>query len=552
LLLQVSNQEEDDHEVLSSNGDSVGVAAGSVSADDFRSFGGESLLEDEDNGVSGVASLEDEAKVMEVQASDITESLNPDLVTVSSGFDSEGNVSTEKEAETTMEAGNAAIDDDTDETMLVASLVESSESQHLTDSEGKCDDAKVSNDEESSVGDVKSDKSDIIIPESKKEGGDAFIPDDGSSMSGISELVEERIAELENERMSKRERLKSQSFRKQLVLAEEFEKKQAYTGLHWEEGAAAQPMRLEGVKIGSTNLGYFDVDADNVISRTISSQAFKRDHGSPQVLAVHLNYIAVGTSKGVIVVVPSKYSSDHADQMESKMIWLGLQGERSQSPVTSVCFNQIGSLLLAGYGDGHVTVWDMQRASIAKVITEHTAPVVYAFFLGRDSQGSRQFKVITSDTKGVVFKHSFSYARLLNMYTVETQCLLDGQKNGTVLSASPLPDENFGSSLVSSKGGNSAVPSSSISSMMGGVVGVGSTWKLFNEDSTSVEEGVVIFATYQTGLVVKLIPNLEVYAQLPRPEGVREGSMPYTAWRRSTGNSSPGITVYFTCTVLRR
>jgi hypothetical protein len=88
--------------------------------------------------------------------------------------------------------------------------------------------------------------------------------------------------------------------------------------------------------------------------------------------------------------------------------------------------------------------------------------------------------------------------------------------------------------------------------MMGGVVGVGSTWKLFNEDSTSVEEGVVIFATYQTGLVVKLIPNLEVYAQLPRPEGVREGSMPYTAWRRSTGNSSPGITVYFTCTVLRR
>lgn len=49
---------------------------------------------------------------------------------------------------------------------------------------------------------------------------------------------------------------------------------------------------------------------------------------------------------------------------------------------------------------------------------------------------------------------------------------------------------------------------------------------------------------------VKLIPDLEVYAQLPRPEGVREGSMPYTAWKCSTGNSSPGITVYFTFTVL--
>lgn len=91
------------------------------------------------------------------------------------------------------------------------------------------------------------------------------------------------------------------------------------------------------------------------------------------------------------------------------------------------------------------------------------------------------------------------------------QCLLDGQKNGTVLSASPLPDENFGSSLVSSKGGNAAVPSSSITSMMGGVVGVDSSWKLFNEDSTSVEEGVVIFVTYQTGLVVN-IPDICSYS----------------------------------------
>lgn len=317
----VSNQDDDD-------GDSTGVAAGSVSVDDFRSFSGESRLEYEDNGVAVVASQENEAKVMEVQASDITDTLDseanskPELVSASFGFDAEGDVSAEQEATTTTEAGNAAMDGVKDETMLVAS-----ESQHLNDSDGKCfsysqsDDAKVSNDDKSSVGDVKSDNSDIVMPDSKEERGDAFIPDDGSSMSGISELVEERILELENERMSKREKLKSQSFRKQLVLAEEFEKKQAYTGLHWEEGAAAQPMRLEGVKIGSTNLGYFDVDADNVISRTISSQAFKRDHGSSQVLAVHLNFIAVGTSKGVIVVVPSKYSSDTTDQMESKVVF---------------------------------------------------------------------------------------------------------------------------------------------------------------------------------------------------------------------------------------
>ena len=106
---------------------------------------------------------------------------------------------------------------------------------------------------------------------------------------------------------------------KPLELAEELEKKHASTGLHWEEGAAAQPMRLEGVRRGSTTLGYFDIDEDNAITRTISSQAFRRDHGSPQALAVHTNYIAIGMSKGVILVVPSKYSGYNADHMDPKV-----------------------------------------------------------------------------------------------------------------------------------------------------------------------------------------------------------------------------------------
>ena len=33
-------------------------------------------------------------------------------------------------------------------------------------------------------------------------------------------------------------------------------------------------------------------------------------------------------------------------------------------------------------------------------------------------------------------------------------------------------------------------------------------------------------------LQVRLIPNLEVFTKLSRPDGIREGAMPYTAWRR--------------------
>jgi len=46
------------------------------------------------------------------------------------------------------------------------------------------------------------------------------------------------------------------------------------------------------------------------------------------------------------------------------------------------------------------------------------------------------------------------------------------------------------------------VSASSISSMVGGVVGGDAGWKLFNEGSSLVEEGVVVFVTHQTALVV--------------------------------------------------
>ncbi|XWS31978.1 hypothetical protein CRYUN_Cryun23aG0121200 [Craigia yunnanensis] len=379
-------------------------------------------------------------------------------------------------------------------------------------------------------------------------GADSVGGNDAGSISDISELVEERLEQLESERISKRAEKNSRATMKPLELAEALEKKQASTGLHWEEGAAAQPMQLEGVRRISTTLGYFDVEANNSITQTLSSQAFRRDHGSPQVLAVHLNFIAVGMTKRVIILVPSKYYAHHADNMDPKMVILGLQGDRSLAPVTSMCFKHPGDLLLAGYGDGHVTVWDVQRASAAKVITgEHTAPVIHTLFLGQDSQVTRQFKAVTGDSKGLVLLHAFSVVTLLNRFSIKTQCLLDGQRTGTVLSASPLLfDYSCGSTLVASQG-NATFSTSSIGSKMGGVVGGDAGWKLFAEGSSLVEEGVVLFVTYQTALVIRLTPSLEVYAQLTRPDGVREGSMPYTSWTCITqprGSSSDEVFSY--------
>ncbi|KAL2336271.1 hypothetical protein Fmac_010717 [Flemingia macrophylla] len=363
--------------------------------------------------------------------------------------------------------------------------------------------------------------------------------DDGSSLGDVAELVEERLGELESRRAAKRAEKKRESSMKPLELAEELEKKRASTGLHLEEGAAAQPMRLEGVRRGSTTLGYFDVDADNVVTRAISSQTFRREQGSARALAVHTNYIAVGMAKGLIVVFPSKYAIHHADTYDGKMLMLAIQGDRLHAPVTSMSFNQQGDLLLAGYADGHVTLWDVQKGVVAKVISgEHAAPVVHTFFLGQDPQNTRQFKAVTGDCKGLVLYHIISVVTLFGRFSIKTQCLLDGQSTGLALSASPLLFDDFSGSVSAFSQGNTTASASSISSMMGGVVGGDSGWKLFNEAPSLVEEGVVVFVTHQTALVVRLSPTLQVYAQLSRPDGIREGSMPYTAWKYMTQISS--------------
>ncbi|KAL6982167.1 hypothetical protein U1Q18_023780 [Sarracenia purpurea var. burkii] len=370
------------------------------------------------------------------------------------------------------------------------------------------------------------------LPSSRDEVSLTGTGDDSSSKNDAMDLDEDRISQWESKRGTKKTQKKSGFSMKPLELAEELEKKHAFSGLDWESDIASQPMRLEGVRRGSTALGYFDIDANNTITRTISSQAFRRDQGSPQVVAVHLNYIAVGMSKGVILVVPTKYSPHCADNMDAKMLMLGLQGDSSHSAVTSICFNQQGDLLFAGYGDGHVTVWDVQKGSAVKVITGiHDAPIVHLLYLGQDSQVNRQFRVVSGDSKGLVWLITFSVVPWLNRFSFSTTCLLDGQTTGKVLCASPLlSDESCGGALMSSQG-NITGSGSSIGSMMGGVLGADSGRKLLNEKFSSVEEGVVIFATYQNALVARVSPSVVVYAQVSKPDGVREGSMPYTAWK---------------------
>ncbi|WOG97677.1 hypothetical protein DCAR_0417018 [Daucus carota subsp. sativus] len=364
------------------------------------------------------------------------------------------------------------------------------------------------------------------IPSSEKEVEDNVNQYENTFSSDGSEPYENIDMQLEN-RGSETTREETHIYMKPLDMAEELEKKYALTDSQGKKDAASQPMRLEGVHHGSTVLGYFDINANNTVTRTISSETFRRDHGSAQVLAVHLNYIAIGMSKGVIICFPSKKTPMVADSSDAKIVMLGIQGERSHASVMAMCFNRQGDLLFAGYADGHYTVWDVQKATSLKIIREHKAPVVHIFYLGLDSQTSRQFNVVSGDSKGVIKVIHFKYVPWMNRISINKQTLLD-ETTSTVVCACPLLFDEYSGGALTSAQGSATVNSSSIGSMMGGVVG--GDWKLF-EGSSVVEEGVVIFVSHQSALVAKVNPGVEVYAQLPRPEGVREGCMPYAAWK---------------------
>ncbi|MCO5611674.1 hypothetical protein L7F22_065929 [Adiantum nelumboides] len=131
------------------------------------------------------------------------------------------------------------------------------------------------------------------------------------------------------------------------------------------------------------------------------------------------------------------------------------------------------------------------------------------------------------------------------------QCLVDGQNTGMVLCLSPLlldvGAENSGNSNSVPQSSTTAT-STALSSMVGGMVRGVVAGKASDHGKRYIHEGgiadeagnMVVFITHQSIIVFRLPPSLEKCAMLPRPEGIRDGAIPYIAWRRL--QIKPGMT----------
>lgn len=200
------------------------------------------------------------------------------------------------------------------------------------------------------------------------------------------------------------------------------------------------------------------------LSSQLRRNAQFKQHGPgvATVLFVHLKFIAIGTSRGLILLF------DHFQEIRQVIgsnTNTAAQTVKTNAAVTSIDSTTAADVLVAGYDNGEVLLWDVPKGVILKRLTElHRMRIVrlkliipigdgsgvlatgtnssggmVGNLLGSHSgsAGSHDVSVITVDTEGVVHRAKFS-KMIWTSYTIETDCLLDG-KTGSVVDLSVLP-----------------------------------------------------------------------------------------------------------------
>ncbi|KAH7431149.1 hypothetical protein KP509_08G032600 [Ceratopteris richardii] len=321
--------------------------------------------------------------------------------------------------------------------------------------------------------------------------------------------------------------------------AEEAEKKAASSGLGIEAGATSQPMKLMGIQSGPLNIGYACLLLVNSVTQILSLASTTREHGTAQAISMHGNQLAVGLSKGDVFLLSLKSSSGKFEDSVEKALNLGTV-DKSHAPVTSISFNMQGDLLLVGHANGFLALWELSsKGGFARPVNvEHTAAILHVSFLCTKHQ-----KAISADCKGLVLLHSVSWSTF-GRYSITTQCLVDGQNTGMVLCLSPLLLDfgtvNAGHYNNVLQPSTTAAASTALSNMVGGMVRGVVAGKTNDHAKRSMHDGqiadeagnMVVFVTHQSIIVFRMPPMLEKCAMLPRPDGIRDGAVPYIAWRK--------------------
>ncbi|KAJ0407353.1 hypothetical protein P43SY_004781 [Pythium insidiosum] len=186
----------------------------------------------------------------------------------------------------------------------------------------------------------------------------------------------------------------------------------------------------------SSSSSVVKVQAMDAISRQLQKNLEFKEHGpgSPTVVAIHSKFIAIGTSKGLVLIF------DHFQNI--RQVLGNTNDADSDGPVTAIDVSPGSDYLVCGYQSGRLVLWDMIKGTSLKAVSDaHEHPVVSLRFL-KDQKPV----LVSVDTNGVLNKINFS--KMMGMvYVVDVDPIYDGSA-GKLLSISILP-QSAGNAKIS-------------------------------------------------------------------------------------------------------
>ena len=171
------------------------------------------------------------------------------------------------------------------------------------------------------------------------------------------------------------------------------------------------------------------MEALAAISKQLEKNNRYKQHGPgmPRCVAVHSKFIAVGTSRGLVLVW------DHFQELRVVLESKANVGDQ----VTAVDVSPHHDHLIAGYESGCVILWDIIRGTPLKTVADaHSgAPIVSARFLPNIKE-TKASSAVTADTRGAIL--SLTFSKVMFVQTVEKQCLVEAGKLGPIVTLSVL------------------------------------------------------------------------------------------------------------------
>ncbi|KAF0694568.1 Aste57867_14556 [Aphanomyces stellatus] len=214
--------------------------------------------------------------------------------------------------------------------------------------------------------------------------------------------------------------------------------------------AAQAALRKKEEQKRMTNAGVVKVEPMQIISKQLAKNAEFRDNGpgSPTVVAIHPKFIAIGTSKSLVLVFDHFQNIRHVLR-NTASFHEGSSEPYSDGPVTAIDVSPGSDFLVCGYHSGRIVLWDMLKGTALKVVSDaHECPVVSLLFmkdqkpciLSVDAKSvPLSFSLLVSCVRlssGVANKVNFS-KMMGYVYVVDVDPIYDGSA-GKVLSVAIL------------------------------------------------------------------------------------------------------------------